>query len=317
MDLLSDILNQMKLAGTLYFRTAFTPDWAVEVPAYNKVARFHFVHRGRCYARVDSTEKPVLLEQGDLIIIPHGARHILSDPVEVDALTVDEVVAKSSFNGSGALVYGSLEPSHATQFVCGHFAFDEDVNHPLIDSLPAFIRIREQAGVSNIWLDSTLKVIGAETGRGGLGSDLIALKLSEIILAQAIRTFLDNEGKDMKVFAAFADPAISRALEALHRAPTPNWTLKEMAREAGMSRTLFAAKFSKLMMMTPLGYLTAWRIQSARRLLLETDAPIIEVAEQSGYSSEASFGRVFKRRFNVPPARYRRAGTAPQADARS
>ena len=134
--------------------------------------------------------------------------------------------------------------------------------------------------------------------------------MSEIIFAQAIRTFLETDGKDLKVFAAFADPSISRAVEAMHRAPAKNWTLEEMAREAGMSRTLFAAKFSDLMTMTPLGYLTEWRMQSARRLLLETDTPIIEVAEQSGYSSEASFGRVFKRRFNLPPAGYRKSNSA-------
>ncbi len=307
MDLLSDILANLKMVGTLYFRTEFSSPWGVEVPAYSNVARFHFVHRGRCFAQVAGVDEPVLLEQGDLIIITHGAEHILSDPLRVNALTVDQVIEQSGFTGHGALVHGAHHGGHETQLVCGHFAFDEDASHPLIDALPPLVHINDTSEAAGTWLDSTLRIIGSEAGRGGMGGDLIALKLSEIIFTQAIRSFLNAEGRDLRPFAAFADPSISRALQALHSDPARNWSLEAMASVAGMSRTVFSGRFSELMAMTPLAYLTEWRMQVARRLLLETDAPMIDVAEQSGYGSEASFGRVFKKRFNVPPAGYRKA----------
>ncbi len=307
MDLLSDILAKLKLVGTLYFRTEFSSPWGVEVPAYSNVARFHFVHRGRCFAQVAGESNPVLLEQGDLIIITHGAGHTLSDPHKVNALSLDQVLEQSGFSGTGALVHGSHQGGHETQLVCGHFAFDEDASHPLIEALPPFIHITESSEAAGTWLDSTLRIIGSEAGRGGLGGDLIALKLSEIIFAQAIRSFLSDKGRNLRPFSAFADPAIARALQAMHADPARAWSLEDMAREAGMSRTVFAGRFSELMEMTPLTYLTEWRMQIARRLLLESDAPIIDVAEQSGYGSEASFGRVFKKRFNLPPAGYRKA----------
>jgi len=316
MDLLSDILNLMKLSGTLYFRTAFTAPWGVAVPAYENVARFHYAHRGRCYVRVDGATDPVALEQGDLVIVPHGAPHVLSDPpltdVDAPAPDVDRVVAESGFTGRGALVWGSPDGGHETQLICGHFAFDPGARHKLIDMLPPFIHLRDYGGTAPDWLESTLRLIaaeaGQETGPENMGGDLIALKLSEIIFTQAIRKYLSAGGADRPGLAGFADAKISRALEALHADPAASWSVESLARVAGMSRTAFATRFTTLVADTPLAYLTDWRMQLARRLLLETALPIIEIAERTGYTSEASFGRVFKKHFDAPPAGYRRAG---------
>ena len=94
MDLLSDILSQMRLSGTLYFRTSFTSPWSIQVPAYQDVARFHFAWKGRCLVRVADAASPVMLEQGDLIIIPRGATHTLyCDPkTEREAMQLDQVI---------------------------------------------------------------------------------------------------------------------------------------------------------------------------------------------------------------------------------
>ncbi len=307
MDLLSDILGLMKLSGILYFRTAFTAPWGVEVPSFEKVARFHYVHRGWCFAHVDGEPEALLLEQGDLIIIPHGASHVLSDPKEVEARTVDQVVEESGFTGQGALVVGEAGSGHESQLICGYFAFEAEASHVLVDALPRFIHIKDYGKVSPGWLDDTLKVIGAEAGGDQLGSDLIALKLSEIIFTQAIRHYLANDGKNRKGLAGFADPHICQSLQAIHQDPATPWTVESLAREAGLSRTAFANRFSELTSYTPLNHLTSWRMQLARQLLVESDLPIIDVAAQAGYQSEASFGRVFKRHIGQPPASYRRA----------
>jgi len=308
-DLLSDILSRMRLSGTLYFRTSFTSPWSVKVPAYENVARFHFAHQGRCFVRVSGEAAPVRLEQGDLLIIPRGASHTLyCDPItENQAMTLDRVVELSGFTGSGTLVYGELGTDHETQLVCGHFAFDKHASHPLIDALPSHIHIAKYGEASGGWMENTLRVIGAEAGRGRLGSDLIALKLSEIIFAQALRTCLspDSGGTSLPM-TGFSDPNLARALPAFHRDPAHPWTLEELSTVAGMSRTSFATKFAQSVTMTPLGYITHWRMQIARQLLAESDAPIITIAESVGYQSDAAFSRVFKKHFETAPATYRR-----------
>lgn len=318
MDLLSNILSHMRLTGTLYFRTSFTTPWSVKVPPYERVARFHFAHQGRCFVRIDEVADPVKLEQGDLIIITRGASHTLyCDPkTEKQALMLDQVVEQSGFTGSGTLVYGDTGTDHETQLVCGHFAFDSEANHPLIEALPPFIHIQNYGQESGSWMESTLKVIGAEAGRGRPGSDLIAMKMSEIIFAQALRTHLASAGSDKPVLAGFADRQIARALKAVHDTPSHAWTLEELAAISGMSRTSFAARFSQTLSMPPLAYITHWRMQLAKRALESTDAPIIAIAEGVGYHSEAAFGRVFKKHSGTGPAAYRRGhGIASSANA--
>lgn len=308
MDLLSDILSRLCLTGTLYFRTSFTSPWSIRVPAYEKASRFHFAHKGRCFVRVSAESKPVPLEQGDLVIITRGAAHTLyCDPsTENQALLLDQVVEESGFTGSGTLVYGDLGTNHETQLICGHFAFDEHAEHPLIDALPDHIHIENYGEAAGGWMESTLRIIGAEAGREQLGSDLIATKLSEIIFAQALRTYLSSEGAHKSALAGFADPSIVRALKAVHQDPSFAWTLDALSKIAGMSRTSFATRFSHCMPTTPLGYITQWRMQIARQLLAETNTAIIDVAESVGYQSEAAFGRIFKKHFQAAPATYRR-----------
>ncbi len=309
MDILSDILSCLQLQGTLYFRTSFTAPWGIRVPAYSNVSRFHFAHKGRCLLRVGSHPDPILLEQGDLIIITRGAEHSLfCDPkTEPEVLELDTVLERSGFDGTGALVIGELGTNHETQLVCGHFAFASDLTHPLIEALPAFIHIKNYGESSGQWMESTLRIIGAEAGRAELGGDVIALKLSEIIFAQALRDYLRNNTEQQPILAGFNDPKIARVLQAVHQAPATPWTVDDLAKVAGLSRTSFAALFGKLMDMTPMAYVTLWRMQIAARLLRTTEEPIIQVAEQVGYSSEASFGRVFKKYQNVGPGTFRRA----------
>ncbi len=308
MDLLSDILSQLKLTGTLYFRTSFTSPWAIQVPAFENVSRFHFAHRGRCLVRIQTDKTPVLLEQGDLIIITKGAEHTLfCDPTtEKHALQLDQVIEESGFTGQGTLVYGEPGTDHETQLICGHFAFDKQAKHPLIDALPSFIHIKNYGEVAGNWMESTLKVIGAEACQNRMGSDLIALKMSEIIYTQAIRSYLDSDSVTQKGLAGFSDPSITRALQAIHQSPGHPWTLEELSNVAGLSRTSLSNRFSQCMSTTPLGYITQWRMQIARQRLVDSRAAIIDIAEGVGYQSEAAFGRVFKKHFDIAPATYRR-----------
>ncbi|MBL6600831.1 MAG: AraC family transcriptional regulator [Alphaproteobacteria bacterium] len=308
MDLLSDILATMKLTGTLYFRTSFTTPWSIKVPAFEAVSRFHYAHRGRCLVRVEGAPDPVPLEQGDLVIIPRGASHTLycTPETETLAMTLDDVIQRSGYDGNGTLVYGEFGTNHETQLVCGHLSFDQSVDHPVLNALPSHIHIRQYGETTGAWLESTLSVIGAEAGRGHLGGDLIATKLSEIIYAQALRAFLGSDQAARPVLEAFSDPGITRALEAIHAKPDHPWSLENLAETARLSRSSLAARFQQSLTMSPMAYVTLWRLQIARRLLADTTLSIIEIAERSGYGSEAAFGRVFKRYFNVAPATFRR-----------
>ncbi|MEZ5913484.1 MAG: AraC family transcriptional regulator [Paracoccaceae bacterium] len=312
LDLLSDILTRLSLRGSLYFRTSFTEPWGVHVPAFRDVARFHFAHRGEALVRVGDRTQPVHLAQGDLIIIPHGTAHVLScrhtGPDE--ALPLDDVLSRSGFPGHGTLVWGGDETTRDTQLICGHFALAEGSRHLLFDRLPPFIHLRGYGDEAGPWLEATLKVIGAEAGGARLGGDLIALKLSEAIFAQAIRAHIEQTAEGNGSVAGFADPQLARALTSFHRSPAGDWSVASLAREAGLSRTGFAERFTQRLGVTPMSYVTSWRMQIAREALVTRGLSVAEAAEVSGYASESAFSRVFKKEIGLSPAAFRQTGEA-------
>ena len=171
--------------------------------------------------------------------------------------------------------------------------------------MSSHIHIKNYGDASGVWLESTLKVIGAEVGQEHLGSNLIAQKMCEIF-AQTLRSHLETKGYTTPVLSEFADPNIVRTLKAIHKTPADSWTLERLAEIAGMSRTSFTNRFSRCIAMTPLEYITHWRMQIARQQLAGSSDPIIEIAEKVGYRSEAAFSRVFKKLHSNAPATYRR-----------
>lgn len=307
LDTLSDILVRLSVQGTLYFRTSFTLPWGVAVPEYENVARFHLAHRGGCMVRVATTGETIELAQGDLVIIPHGAAHDIFGGNEGDdvVLPLEQVLEISGYDGSGVLVHGGAEDERETQLICGHFSFAPQARHLIFDRLPGLIHIRNYGEAAGRWMESSLRMIGEEAGQARFGGDLIALKMSEVIFVQALRTFIEQEGARHVGLAGFADPQLARALTAFHADIQRDWTVEGLARIAGLSRTGFSTQFSAKMGLTPMQYLTTWRMQIACQELMTERTNVAEVAAHVGYASESAFSRVFKKEVGVAPSVYR------------
>jgi len=281
MDIVSDVLGLLKLESTLYFRTVFYAPWGICVPAYENVARFHFVHRGRCWVSVGGGK--IALNQGDLIIIPHGAEHSIHDPVDAPVESLEKATAH--FLGEGVFTYGQQGSTNDTQLVCGHWSFDQHTRHSLIDMLPGFIHI-PRSSTTTSWLEQSLEMIGYETEMEQPGYQQITTKLSETIFTYVIRNYLAFQESNRQFYGALKDKNIVNVLQALHQAPSDNWNIEMMCAIANLSRTGFINRFTSLVGMTPLQYLTHWRMQISCRLLLDSDLPIIGIAEKVGYQSE-------------------------------
>ncbi|WP_370399905.1 AraC family transcriptional regulator [Sulfitobacter sp. JB4-11] len=308
LDLLSDILTNLSMRGTLYFRTSFTKPWGVAVPDYENVVRFHFAHRGACLIRVNGAPLPISVAQGDLVIIPHGASHELycgHDP-ERTIMPLDTVLARSGYDGSGVLVYGGEDDHNETELICGHFSFEPQGQHILMKRLPPYIHVKNYGETAGKWMEATLRMIGDEAGTHRMGGDLIALKLSEAILAQAIRGFIESDASAEWGLSGFSDKNLHRALDAFHKAPEKQWTIEKLATLAGMSRTSFAVHFHKKMLMTPMQYVTSWRMEVAKRVLAKPDTALTDAAEMAGYASDSAFARVFKKETGLTPAGFRK-----------
>ncbi len=313
-DVLSDVFASLRLHGGVYFRAELSGAWAIEVPAERRRIRFHLVRRGDCWAQVGAAGVPLRLMEGDLAIIPNGAGQVLSDRPGRPPVKLSELVEGGAIDSSGVLSYGAGAAESGGEFggrvrlLCGFCGFDEDLEHPVLTSLPALIVLSARDLGAEPWVAETLRLMSLEADLAGQGMNGILGRLLEVVFIQVVRRLRATAaGADLGYTSALADPRLSKALLAIHGAPQRPWTVAELAKAAGLSRAVFAEKFTSAVGLPPIGYLTNWRLMKARRLLRETDLGIDEIALRCGYKSLPSFTRRFKSAFETGPGAFRRS----------
>ena len=305
MDLIDDILATLNLKGALYFRTDFSGEWGVTVPEHCGAARFHLVIQGRCHVRIASGET-VVLWPGDLILIPGGRSHQLCDADGRDAPPLESVLDALNYTGDGVLIAGEGDETASTQMVCGHFSFRNGADHPLLRALPSCLVFTAADRARAPLLDDTLRLITQRIFESRPGSMASVIKLSEAAFIELIRASAERQGDLATIMAAFEDRQISRALKSIHERAQSPWTVESLAQEAGMSRSRFAERFRGLLGVSPMAYLSEWRLQKALAMLDDSRASVQQIAVEAGYQSPAAFTRAFVTRFGAPPTEYRR-----------
>lgn len=304
MDILTNILDRLRIEGSLYFRTELTSPWGVFVPADKNVARFHIVVRGQCVLRVEGQEEGIMMANGDIAIIPHGAAHHISDKPDTPSRPLDQVLSEVGYTGTGPLIYGG--GGFGCCLVCGQFKFENELHHPLLDNLPSILHVPGDENYNTTWLDSALGFIAQEAAEEQPGAFAIIDRLSEIIFIQVMRAYIEASESKIPFIAALRDEQISRALREIHNKPDSFWKAETLGHLVGMSRSAFFTRFSELVGMTPHQYLSFVRMQIAGQLLSTTQKSLSLIAESVGYTSEAAFSTAFKRHFGIRPGEYRK-----------
>ena len=328
-DPLSDVLRNVRLGGALFFQVEATAPWCVDVPesqAFGAIlfrrARhlisYHIAVEGSGFAAVPSAPR-MAFETGDILVIPHGdAYRIESAPGTEPEFDREGTLQFFREMAAGRLPFvvhegGGGDPP--ARFVCGFLGCDSRPFNPLLAQLPRLLRIRRRAGGADL-LDRLVDLTLAEMQHERTGGTSLRLGLSELLFIEAIRRHLEAlPVGETGWLAGLRDPAVGRALAALHARPQAAWTLGGLARDAGVSRSVLAARFADLVGQPPMQYLASWRMQRAARLLADGDATVGAVAFEVGYGSEAAFSRSFKRMVGMSPAQWRRAATAGALEA--
>ncbi len=307
MDLLADVVQRLDLRSSFYFRAALSTPFAVEVPEERRRIRIHVAGAGRAWIGLPSGEG-TWFGKGDLVLVPHGSAHLLASAPVTTGVPLQAALDAEPGDGGGAFRHGG--GGEETLLACGHFEFDETLVHPLIESLPPLIHLSAGEGRSYEWLPLLLEAIDREGREGEPGGAEVALRLSEILFIQVLRAVRAQGGADPGALASLEDPQLGRALKAIHEDPAAPWTLGALASIAGVSRSVFADRFRERIGVTPMRYLTHWRMQRAQGLLTREGLSVGEVGQRVGYASEAAFSRAFRASVGEPPGRYRRAGPA-------
>ncbi len=308
MDVLTDILAVTRLAGDVFWHTHAQPPWGLRFdPA--PVVWFHIVAAGSCQL-VPARGRTLALGASDLVLLPHGAGHVLCDDPASPLISLEEFRAYlASRRGLG----GRKRPRDGTgtELVCGNYTLASARTHPVLRLLPAIIRIPGREVMERSALQWTLALLLRELAERDVGSETAVSRLLDVLFVEVLRHWLDTaEGKQTGWLGALRDEPIGRALVLLHGSPERDWTVAGLAHAVGLSRAAFARRFTAKVGATPLGYLRDVRLERAARLLAETDEPLAAVAARVGYTSEFAFNRAFQRARGVPPGRFRRAARA-------
>ena len=319
MDVLSDVLKVVKLDGALFFHGEFSAPWCFRSSESAAIAAclslhaghliiFHFLTEGRAYAKLEDGTREELTA-GDIVVFPHGDAHFLGngppakpvDSFKTFGPNLTEGVKVARFGGGGEL----------TRFVCGFLACEPRMSQVFLAGLPSILKVHVVNEPSGQWLENSIRFSVAQMSGSNDGTAVVLAKLSEVLFVETLRRYINALPPGQIGWLAGArDPFIGQALALLHKKPAHPWTVEDLARRVGLSRTRFADRFRHFLGEPPMAYLARWRVKLGAELLQSTEDSVAEVAANVGYGSEAAFNRAFKRELDCPPAQFRRQRNA-------
>jgi AraC-like DNA-binding protein len=244
------------------------------------------------------------LTAGDVIVFSQGSAHRMgSAPGLVPAAgrPLKELLQRRPrqlvFGGGGA----------TTRLLCGYLACDERLARLLLAGLPPLVKVNVRGSNAGIWLEASVRYALAEARSPRPGGAGVLSKLAEVLFIEVLRLYINEQSEGRTGWlAGLGDRVVGGALNALHQRPVHAWTLEELAREAGTSRSVLAERFQHVVGSSPMQYLTQWRMMLAANLLCRSKASLSRIAEDVGYQTDTAFIRAFRREYGVPPATWRR-----------
>ena len=306
MALIDDVFSDLRLQGVVFSRMRLRGDWGF-AKSELQGAPFHLVVGGEAWVAAGPRGEPRRLGPGDIAVLSHGDPHLLLSAPGARARPWSEVIAHEGLGRwspgvrykTTDLVLG--EGACETVLISGVFAFQDPRPNLLLEALPALMVATSDADLRALAGLLDREILTRAPGAEGVGG-----KLADLLLAQVVRRQLASSDTPLGWLKGLADPEIAGALSAIHRAPERRWSVELLAREAGMSRSRFAARFRAVTGHAPLDYLTRHRMFRAAGDLATRRIPLAELAAAAGYESEAAFSKAFRRWSGHAPTDYRR-----------
>jgi AraC-like DNA-binding protein len=301
-DAMTDVLGLLGLRSRVVCRTEFGRPWIRPVPS-GELAHFHIVERGVARFQLDGAPSPLLLSAGDLLLVTRRQAYSLRDPLQPRDPYIFQMPQADPGGRCEFLRVGRREPS--TSFVCGAFIFSHP-DHPLLTMLPRFMCLHSGKQGREILTRSTVKSLIAEVTNMQPGSETVISRLIDLLFINALRTWLSQQPQWSTWLKALNDSRIGPTLARIHEQPERIWTVQQLAAGVGLSRSRFSVLFSQLVGESPQSYVTRTRMQRASRLLQEQGSSLTDIALATGYESDSSFSKAFRRQYGKTPGQYRR-----------
>jgi AraC-like DNA-binding protein len=317
MDALSDVLRVAHLTGGVFLHADFFAPWCMSgrvapehcSPALGPTSHlilYHYVVEGELRVQIQGQDgEGLVIGPGEVVLLPRNDLHLMGSDLSLPPVAGRDIIHPPQGGGLASIRHGG--EGGRTRMICGFLACASAEGNPVLSTLPALLKLNvDQAGAAE-WIRSTFHYAAAEVAAGRPGSGTVLAKLSELLFVEAVRRYAETlpDGQ-IGWLAGLRETHVARALALLHGDITRNWTVDDLSREVGLSRSALADRFIHLIGVPPMHYLASWRMQVATQKLRDTSASLAQVAETVGYESEAAFSRAFKKAFGAAPATWRR-----------
>src|SRR4051794_7308269 len=313
-DAMQLALEQLRLGGSVFLRAEYREPWAYESqtgaataqmlrPGTDRVILFHVVVSGTCWVEVTGGDRH-WAGPGDVIVLPYGDQHRMGGVAPADSVPLAAIMQPPPWPRMPVIRHG--EEGSRTDVVCGFLHSDDVLFDPALSAFPPVFVVRPPAGPGADWVRANVDFALARADASPLGPDAVSSRLPELLLIEVLRLHLAAApAVDRGWLAALRDPVLNPALAALHAAPARKWTVTDLARTSATSRSRLDARFREVLGLSPIRYLTEWRMHLATDLLASTDLGVATIARRVGYEAEEAFSRAVKRTFGKSPGLWR------------
>ena len=312
-DVLAEMLRAVRLTGSVFLNARFSAPFGVVSPKQfdehtpmahlRHISIFHLIAAGGCTVELATREQRTV-SAGDILLMPFADTHKFWNGKFSEMVRAPDLFRPGPIKGMWSLDHGG--GGQETRMVCGFIELSEFLFAPVFRTLPPLLVDQTGDDKVSALITSTVREILVLTDTAAPGTELMLGRLMEMLFVEVLRRYAARLPASAKGwFAALTDPIIGRALQFVHSDPARRWTVDDLAREAGSSRTVLAERFNAVMGQAPIEYVTSWRMQLAAERIRNSNDSLAAIAAEVGYESEAAFNRAFKRVTGVTPGRWR------------
>src|ERR1700753_2109597 len=299
MDILAQVLDRVRLGGTLLFHFELGHPWLLELPA-RPYAHFHYLSQGSATLAVGQRPE-IQMTAGDLVVVTRGEPHVFYSDRRAKPLRIGDIDRSSPRLG---FIHHGRRGKVDAAMLCGNFTMSRPQLGSVMELLPPVLLLKPTTDRG--WLEAILRRMISESEVDRPGQDVALSRLTEVLFVEVLRSWIASLRPGQGGWlGALSDPHIGQALKLIHENPERTWTLSELGQRVGLGRSVFSARFTKLVGQSMHRYVIERRMAEAAFLLETSDEPIARIASRVGYETAAAFSKLFLRHHGLSPGRYR------------
>jgi AraC-like DNA-binding protein len=295
-NVLDDVIDTLRFRGSIFFHSSLASPWGISLSSI-VMPRFHIALEGGFYVGTEANK--INVEHMDIVMIPSGDMHWIADKEDSD-LVSSEHAGDACALGMPLFQQGEI----TNKVMCGIVEYDEAIEHPILSALPSIIQLSNIKSSDNIWM--TVKLIDAEITRTKSKKNSVIDRLTEVLFIQLLNNFIQKNEHLSGFLSALKEPRLNKILQLIHQHPERQWTLDIISDVVGMSRATLQRKFKTGIGVSPMVYISRWRMAKAYQLLKYSNLSFESIADVIGFSDARTFSHAFKEHYGDTPSQFRK-----------